>query len=136
MTPNPDTLAAWLESEADGLDGSEGIPCVGPNYRHKFREAAAALRSLTAERDEAISAFKEKVRDFSDEMKRHHETAERLTRELARLRRKVARYIGKAREQRERAEVRNDEAWSWMMTYNDTARERDEARGERNPNVD
>ena len=80
--PESEALAAWLE---------ERWKIAAPKTAPKFRECADALRSMAAERD-ALMAVAGNIIDQDID---GHVT--RIESQVASLRRKVARYIGKAR---------------------------------------
>lgn len=82
--PTPGDLAAWLEW-AGNL--ASNAPATGD----QLRAAAAAMRSLAAERDTLMAV----AGDIIDQDIDGYVT--RIESQVASLRRKVARYIGKAR---------------------------------------
>lgn len=108
--PESEALAAWLDASA----AVEDIPW--PERAAKSRAAAAALRGLVAERDSLRDEAWAWMLCWGEEMANNE-----------RLRRKVARYIGKAR-----VALRNERMWhgavrGWEGAAYDRMRERDSA---------
>ena len=108
--PESEALAAWLDASAR----VEDIPW--PERAAKSRAAAAALRGLVAERDSLRDEAWAWMLCWGEEMANNE-----------RLRRKVARYIGKAR-----VALRNERMWhgavrGWEGAAYDRMRERDAA---------